>query len=351
MYTVLPTGKIAETETSIIIGLGSRQLVVSKDKREYYKEILEAVQFGLSEADANFIKEKDFNFRDAFDALERGGVISSKRLTTSKADGIRYKSSLYLNCFANDVESVSGRMEQTTILVIGCGGIGNHVAYSLSSFNIKKMILIDGDTIDETNLNRQFLFGVEDIGKPKVNAIAKKIQSLRPDLDIQTYNDFVKSDILTKILDETSGPAVAVLSGDSEDLLLNICPILIENRVPFLNVGYLNDISVIGPFWTGTEDACPFCFNDLGVQEDLSSEDSLSNYCSGYQAPSCMVNNSFAGAMAVSDIINFWSGDKSHIKSINKRVGFANPTFEILNVPLRVDSHCPVCSSINHHDK
>ena len=65
-------------------------------------------------------------------------------------------------------------LEKEHIILVGCGGIGNFMSYPLSSLGIGEISLIDGDTIEESNLNRQFLFSRDDIGKNKVDTIERE---------------------------------------------------------------------------------------------------------------------------------------------------------------------------------
>ena len=52
-------------------------------------------------------------------------------------------------------------------LLLGVGGLGSGVAMGLARLGVKKMILLDKDTVDITNMNRQILFRLCDVGKPK----------------------------------------------------------------------------------------------------------------------------------------------------------------------------------------
>ncbi len=57
-------------------------------------------------------------------------------------------------------------------MILGVGGLGCAVSLALARLGVKKMIMIDKDTVDISNLNRQVLFSWDDVGKPKVE-IAK----------------------------------------------------------------------------------------------------------------------------------------------------------------------------------
>lgn len=68
------------------------------------------------------------------------------------------------------------KIEQQICLCLGSGGLGSTVALNLVRLGVKRIYILDKDTVEYHNLNRQLLFSKEDIGKPKVEAAAKALQ-------------------------------------------------------------------------------------------------------------------------------------------------------------------------------
>ena len=68
------------------------------------------------------------------------------------------------------------KLQDATVLVVGCGGLGSPIAVYLASSGIGKIHLIDFDTVDVTNLHRQIFYALEDVGKPKVEVLADFIR-------------------------------------------------------------------------------------------------------------------------------------------------------------------------------
>ena len=71
-----------------------------------------------------------------------------------------------------------------TAAVIGCGGLGCHVATHLACAGIGALLLCDFDTVSESNLNRQFLYTAADIGKEKVLLARERLHATAPGTDI-----------------------------------------------------------------------------------------------------------------------------------------------------------------------
>lgn len=72
-------------------------------------------------------------------------------------------------------QEMSQRIKNSSIIVVGCGGTGSLVAQSLAGSGVGFFILIDFDKVPANNLNRQFVFGVHDIGQYRADVLAKRL--------------------------------------------------------------------------------------------------------------------------------------------------------------------------------
>lgn len=85
----------------------------------------------------------------------------------------------------NEKELTQGfSLKDKSCAVIGLGGLGTNVAVHLAGAGIGKMYLCDFDTVSKTNLNRQFMYISDDIGKDKTDTLSKKLSEYAPDCDI-----------------------------------------------------------------------------------------------------------------------------------------------------------------------
>ena len=86
-------------------------------------------------------------------------------------------------------EAGQQRISESSVLMIGVGGIGCAAASYLASSGVGHIILNDFDTIDETNLGRQVLFGLDDVGKSKTATAAARLSALNPDVRISVLDE------------------------------------------------------------------------------------------------------------------------------------------------------------------
>src|ERR671910_3036318 len=68
----------------------------------------------------------------------------------------------------------------TNVLCIGAGGLGSPIAMYLAAAGIGKIGLVDFDTVDFSNLQRQIIHGTEDVGRPKTQSARDTIQRINP---------------------------------------------------------------------------------------------------------------------------------------------------------------------------
>jgi adenylyltransferase/sulfurtransferase len=86
-------------------------------------------------------------------------------------------------------EAGQQRISDASVLLIGVGGIGCAAASYLASSGVGHIILNDFDTVDETNLGRQVLFGPDDIGKSKATTAAARLSALNPDVRVSILHE------------------------------------------------------------------------------------------------------------------------------------------------------------------
>lgn len=87
----------------------------------------------------------------------------------------------------NSTEILRGK----TVMLLGLGGVGSYTLEALARSGIGRLILVDGDCVSETNLNRQLLALRSTIGRSKVDIAAERVADIDPQIEVQRINRFV----------------------------------------------------------------------------------------------------------------------------------------------------------------
>ena len=80
------------------------------------------------------------------------------------------------------------KLKNAKVLVIGTGGLGSPMLLYLAAAGIGTLGIVDFDVVDESNLQRQVLFSVKDVGRPKVEAAKERIEGINPHIQVNAYN-------------------------------------------------------------------------------------------------------------------------------------------------------------------
>jgi sulfur-carrier protein adenylyltransferase/sulfurtransferase len=91
------------------------------------------------------------------------------------------------------------KLRRAAVLVVGCGGLGVPAMTYLAAAGVGRIGLVDGDRLEASNLHRQTLYSLADVGKPKVELAAARLRDLNPEVDVRTH---------ALRLDATTAPAV-----------------------------------------------------------------------------------------------------------------------------------------------
>lgn len=94
------------------------------------------------------------------------------------------------------------KISNAKILVIGIGGVGGYAIESLARSGIKKLILVDPDLINKTNINRQICALNSTIGLKKIEVMQKRINDINNDIEIILIDKFITKDNIDLLFEE-----------------------------------------------------------------------------------------------------------------------------------------------------
>ena len=93
------------------------------------------------------------------------------------------------------------KIKSTTVLILGLGGVGSYALEAITRSGIGKLIIIDKDIIDITNLNRQLMTNHSNIGRYKTEVWEERIKSINPNCLIIKITDFITPDNIDFLFD------------------------------------------------------------------------------------------------------------------------------------------------------
>jgi molybdopterin/thiamine biosynthesis adenylyltransferase/rhodanese-related sulfurtransferase len=122
---------------------------------------------------------------------------ANSNATLSKEEVMRYSRHLIMPEVGMDGQL---KLKQAKVLCIGTGGLGAPLGLYLAAAGVGRIGLVDFDSVDLTNLQRQILFGTSDIGRPKIEAAAERLRNLNPDIQIDRFETRLTSENALDIL-------------------------------------------------------------------------------------------------------------------------------------------------------
>ena len=117
----------------------------------------------------------------------------------SKEELARYNRHIIIPEFGMEAQQ---KLKAAKVLVIGSGGLGSPVLLYLAAAGVGTIGIVDFDVVDDSNLQRQVLFGVDEIGKPKVEAAKRRLEALNPYINLRIYNTHLNSQNALDIVKE-----------------------------------------------------------------------------------------------------------------------------------------------------
>lgn len=149
------------------------------------------------------------------------------------------------------------RLKAARVLVIGAGGLGCPAVTVLAEAGVGTIGIADGDTVDISNLNRQYLYTPEDIGAPKAECAARWVKRFRPDCRVKAYPCVFGREELRREVRNYDFVLSCVDSAKSRSVINEIC---VGLGVPFAD-GSIDGMYGAVQTVFSEEDPCLSCVN------------------------------------------------------------------------------------------
>lgn len=171
----------------------------------------------------------------------------------SKEELARYNRHIIMPDFGLEGQQ---KLKRAKVLVVGSGGLGSPALLYLAAGGVGTIGIVDFDVVDDSNLHRQVLFGVENVGKSKAEAAKQRLLSLNPYINVNVYNTQLTSYNALELIEEYDVVADGTDNFPTRYLVNDACVLLnkpnvyasifqFEGQVSVFN--YTNKEGVKGP--------------------------------------------------------------------------------------------------------
>jgi Dinucleotide-utilizing enzymes involved in molybdopterin and thiamine biosynthesis family 2 len=219
------------------------------------------------------------------------------------------------------------KLKNAKVLVAGAGGLGSPVSTYLAIAGVGKIILADFDSVDPSNLNRQFLHHEKDIGRLKVESAKEKLLSMNPDIEVETISEMLTESNLDALVPDCDVIVDALDNLETRQMLNRL---VIKRRIPLIHgavTGYDGQVTTIVPGKT----PCFYCiFPRISKKEVF---------------PVLGTTPGIIGSIQANETIKYLTGQG---KLLEGRLLFWNGlSGSFSEISLSKLNNCPVCGSLS----
>ncbi|HZO85895.1 MAG TPA: molybdopterin-synthase adenylyltransferase MoeB [Verrucomicrobiae bacterium] len=217
-----------------------------------------------------------------------------------------------------------------SVLCIGAGGLGSPIAMYLAAAGIGKIGIVDFDSVDFSNLQRQIIHGTEDVGRPKTLSAKETINGINPNVEVVLHNARLTSDNALDIIAQYDVVVDGTDNFPTRYLTNDACVLLKKANVYGSIFRFEGQASVFAPHLGGP------CYRCLYPEPPPPG-----------MVPSCAeggvlgVLPGIIGTIQATEIIKLALGKGSSL--INRLLLFNALDMKFREVKLRRDPKCPIC--------
>lgn len=147
------------------------------------------------------------------------------------------------------------KLKEAKVMVVGAGALGNEILKNLAMLGVGNIIIVDMDSIENSNLTRSVLFREKDEGRNKAEAAAEMLKNINPGINVKAINGNINFDIGLGVFKEMD----AVIGGlDNREARLNISHSCWKVTTPYID-GAIEVLDGVARVFIPPEGACYEC--------------------------------------------------------------------------------------------
>lgn len=157
------------------------------------------------------------------------------------------------------------RLGNVKALIVGLGGLGSQIAPQLGTMGIGHLRIVDRDVVEISNLQRQHLYTVNDLGYPKAEAAYRRLRAMNPHINVEPFPVSVTSRTVESFLEDVAVVIDALDSMRPRYILNRAC---VEHKIPYVHGAVIRQIGDVFTMMPG-DTACLECFKGGLSDEDI----------------------------------------------------------------------------------
>lgn len=162
------------------------------------KWIRENNQIDLFTVKEKYFKHTDVSILNGFPINENKKIKENDEIVFIKKGAMPTLEELENLMVARHTPGVHSKVKKSIVGIAGLGGLGSNIAISLARIGIGKLVLVDFDVVEPSNLNRQQYF-IQDIGKYKAVALKEQLKQINPFIKIEEVIEVINEDNIEKL--------------------------------------------------------------------------------------------------------------------------------------------------------
>jgi molybdopterin/thiamine biosynthesis adenylyltransferase len=269
---------------------------------------------------------------------------SSRTSALSAEERARYDRQLpYLAGAGRDGETTQLRLRDARVTILGIGGLGSWALCGLACAGVGRVRIFDHDTIELSNLNRQLLYGYDDVGRRKVDVAAEAIAAFNPSI------------VVEPVAQRVSGPGDAARAIDGADLVVATAdwPMYDLSRwvnracvaagVPWIGAGQVAPLVRIGPMHVPGLTGCMEC-QERAARSTYPLYDELAEWRQAHPTVATTLGwaSGVIGSLLAGEIVHQLTG-VSEPATTGTAITIDLRTLEATRERIERDPDCPVC--------
>lgn len=209
----------------------------------------------------------------------------------------------------DDADDLQARLSDAHVVILGCGGLGSWAACGLACAGIGKLTLIDDDSVETSNLNRQLLFRESDLGRPKVDAARDSLAAYNSEIELVTFRERVEGPERIAELIADSDLLVGTADWPPYELPRWINTASLDTGVPYLTAGQFPPLIRVGPTVIPGRTSCLEC-QEREARRDFPLYDELADFRSKQTATASTLGaaSGMIGSMIAMEVIHLLTG-------------------------------------------